>query len=112
MRSRRCANPWKVPSHMAPLGNPNSVSMRLRISAPALLVKETERRNTAQNADQYGQGRNSCTARDEDGATHIVERPQQTPPDQDEATGAPVLVDKQPNDGWYPHEGRAAHRQQ
>jgi hypothetical protein len=34
---------WNVPSHMAPLGNPSRVSMRLRISAAALLVKVTAR---------------------------------------------------------------------
>ncbi len=43
IRNRRWAMPWKVPTHMEPLGACNRVSMRWRISAAALLVKVTAR---------------------------------------------------------------------
>jgi hypothetical protein len=43
MRSKRCAMPWNVPTHIELPGTPNNFSMRARISAAALFVKVTAR---------------------------------------------------------------------
>ena len=45
--------PWKVPTHMAPPGTPNNLSMRWRISAAALFVNVTARM-------EYGEAPSFC----------------------------------------------------